>query len=195
MTTPPGPAGPEAVGSRSPRSSASLDLSERERLAFALSQRFAPQLEAAATAVHEAEQSLSVARNELAQALEAEAGLGYRSDRLVFMRASVNDEVEALRRKTTEKKVRAAYRYLLDRAVELAAGEVEAYTTDQVSVQHAREHSVRARIQAEREAADRLAAAQAMHARVKDAERAARQGLAAMVEKLGAQQHPPAVRS
>ena len=73
-----------------------LDLSERERLAFALSQRFAPHVEAAATAVREAEQSLAQAREHLSRAREAEAGQGYRSDRLVFMRAAVNDEVEGL---------------------------------------------------------------------------------------------------
>jgi len=162
----------------------SVDLTERERLAFALSQRFAPHLEAAATAVREAEQSLGLAREQLARAREAEAGQEYRSDRLVFMRASVNEEVESLARRTTEKKVRVAYRYLLDRAVELAAGEVEEYASDQVAAQHAREHSVDACLQAERVAGERLDTARAMHLRVKDAEQAARKGLAMMVEKL-----------
>ena len=170
-----------------------LDLSERERFAFALSQRFAQHVEAAATAVREAEQSLAQAREHLSRAREAEAGQGYRSDRLVFMRAAVNDEVEGLARKTTPKKVRVAYRYLLDRAVELAAGEVQEYTSDQDSAQHAREHSVEACIQAEREAGERLEAAHALHGRVKDAEHAARAGLAIMVEKLGAHHDPPAM--
>ena len=143
MTTP-DPQPTEALSSRTAQSSTPLDLSERERLAFALSQRFAPHVEAAATAVREAEQSLAQAREHLSRAREAEAGQGYRSDRLVFMRAAVNDEVEGLARKTTPKKVRVAYRYLLDRAVELAAGEVQEYTSDQDSAQHAREHSVEA---------------------------------------------------
>ena len=192
MTTP-DPQPTEGLSSRTAQSSAPLDLSERERLAFALSQRFAPHVEAAATAVRDAEQSLAQAREHLSRAREAEAGQGYRSDRLVFMRAAVNDEVEALARKTTPKKVRVAYRYLLDRAVELAAGEVQEYTSDQDSAQHAREHSVEACIQAEREAGERLEAAHALHGRVKDAEHAARAGLAIMVEKLGTHHDPPAM--
>ena len=46
------------------------------------------------------------------------------------MRASLQDELEALTRKTTPKKVRVGYRYLLDRAVELAEGEVQGYQSD-----------------------------------------------------------------
>jgi hypothetical protein len=191
MTTP-DPQPTAALGGRAAPSSVPLDLSERERLAFALSQRFAPHLEAAATAVRDAEQSLAQAREHLSRAREAEAGQGYRSDRLVFMRAAVNDEVEALARKTTPKKVRVAYRYLLDRAVELAAGEVQEYLSDQDSAQHAREHSVEACIQAEREAGERLEAAHALHSRVKDADHAARAGLAIMAEKLGPPHDPPA---
>jgi hypothetical protein len=182
----------EPSSSQSARSSSPFDSTERERLGFALSQRFAPHLEAAATVVREAEQSLAQAREELSRAREAEAGQEYRSDRLVFMRTAVGEEVQALARKTTPKKVRVGYRYLLDRAVELAAGEVEAYSSEQLSTQHARKHSVEACIEAEREAAQRLEAARAMRARVQDAERAARQGLAIMVEKLGTQPEPPA---
>ena len=191
MTTP-DPQSTEALSSRSAQSSTPLDLTEREWLACGLSQRFAPHLEAAAAAVREAEQGLAQAREHLSRAREAEAGQEYRSDRMVFMRAAVNDEVEALARKTTPKKVRVAYRYLLDRAVELAAGEVQEYTSDQDSAQHAREHSVDAYIQAEREADERLEAARAMHGRVKDADHAARAGLAIMVEKLRTQHDQPA---
>lgn len=190
MTTPDPPA-TEPAASRSAPTSTPVDLSERERLVFALSQRFAPHQEVARAAVREAEQNLSRAREELARARESEASLVYRSDRLVFMRASVNDEVDGLARKTTPKKVRVAYRYLLDRAVELAAGEVQEYASEQDSAQHAREHGVEACIRAEREAGERLAAAHAMHDRVKDAERAAREGLAVMVEKLGTQHDAP----
>jgi hypothetical protein len=166
-------------------------VTERERLVYALSQRFAPHLEAAAAAVREAELTLSHARDQLSQAREAEARQEYRSDRLVFMRASVNDEVDGLARKTTPKKVRLAYRYLLDRAVELAAAEVEGYTTDHRSVQYARQHGVEACVRAEREASAQLEAAQAMHDRVTNAERAARAGLATMVEKLGTPSEMP----
>jgi len=190
MTTPDPPA-TEPVGSRPAHASTPFDLTEPERLAFALSQRFAPHLEAAAAAVREAEQSLSLARERLSAAREVEARQEYRSDRLVFMRASVNEEVSGLARKTTPKNVRVAYRYLLDRAVELAAGEVKEYMSDQNSAQHAREHSVEACIQVEREASERLEAAHAMHGRVKDAEHAAHEGLAMMVEKLGTQHDPP----
>src|SRR5690349_2639506 len=191
MTTPDA-RGVEPVSSRSAQSSTPFDLPERERLAFALSQRFAPHLEAAATAVREAEQTLSRARDQLSRAREAEAGQEYRSDRLVFMRASVNDEVDGLARKTTPKKVRVAYRYLLDRAVELAAGEVEGYGSDEAAAQRARDHGVEACLEAERVATQRLDAAKAMHERVHDAEQAARQGLAVMVDKLSTQASPGA---
>ncbi len=191
MTTPDHQA-TQALGRRSAQSSIALDLTERERLAFALSQRFAPHMEAAAAAIRDAEQGLAQARENLSRAREAESGQGYRSDRLVFMRAAVNDEVDALARKTTAKKVRVGYRYLLDRAVELAAGELQEYWSDQDSAQHAREQGVEACIQAEREADQRLEAARAMHGRVTHAEHAARAGLAIMVEKLGAQHDPPA---
>jgi hypothetical protein len=191
MTTPDPPA-TEPVGQPTGSILHPFDLTERERFAFALSQRFAPHLEAAAAAVREAEQILSGAREQLSRAREADARQEYRSDRLVFMRASVNEEVNGLARKTTPKKVRVAYRYLLDRAVELAAAEVQEYISDQDSAQHARQHSVEACIQAEREASERLEAAHAMHGRVKDAEHAAREGLAMMVEKLGTQHDPPA---
>ena len=185
--TAPEPPGPPVDG-RSAQPATPVDLTERERLAFVLSQRFAPHLEAAATAVREAEQSRARALEELARAREAEAQQEYRSDRLVFMRASVSDEVDGLARKTTVKKVRVAYRYLLDRAVELAAGEVEAYASEQDTAEYAREHGVDACLQAERAAGERLEAAQAMQRRVKDAERAARDGLALMIAKLGSPQ-------
>ena len=190
MTTPDLPAA-EPADSRSAQSSTPLDLTEREKLAFALSQRFAPHLEAAATAVREAEQSLSAAREQLSRARAVEARREYRSDPLVFMRASVKDEVDGLARKTTPKHVRVAYRYLLDRAVELAAGEVQGYVTDQDSAQHARQHSLEACIRAEREASERLEAAHGLHGRVKDAEHAAREGLSMMVQKLGQQREAP----
>jgi hypothetical protein len=167
-----------------------LDRSERERLGYALSQRFAPHLQAAAAAVREAEQGLADAREELSRARASAANERYHSDALVFMRASVKDEVEALARKTTPKKVRVAYRYLLDRSVELAAGEVQGYASDQAAAQRAREHSVEACVDAEREALQRLEAANAMQRRVHDAEQAARQGLAVMLEKLATSSDP-----
>ena len=77
--------------------------------------------------------------------------------------------------------------------MELASGEVQEYLSDQDSAQHAREHSVDACLQAEREASERLEAAHALHGRVKDAEHAARAGLAIMVEKLGTHHDPPAM--
>ncbi len=169
-----------------------VDPGEREQLAYALSARFAPHLQAAAAAVREAEQGLADAREALARAREEAASQRYQSDRLVFMRASVHEDVEALTRKTTPKKVRVAYRYLLARAVELAEGEVQGYRADQEAAQRQRRHSVEACAQAEREALDRLDAASAMHQRVRDAERAARDGLAVMLEKLAGQPEPTA---
>jgi hypothetical protein len=165
---------------------------EWELLAHAVSVRFAPHLQAAAAAVREAEQDLATAREELTRARHAAASRPYQSDRLVFMRASVTDEVEALSRKTTEKKVKVAYRYLVDRAVELAAGEIQGYHEDQAATRQDHEHSVEAWLETERVAIERLEAARAMQARVHDAEQAARQGLAVMVQKLKVQAEPPA---
>lgn len=163
-----------------------VDSAERERLAYALGVRFAPYLQAAAAAVRGAEQVLAETREQLARARRDASSRPYQSDRLVFMRASVKDEVEGLTRKTTPKKVRVAYRYLLDRAVELAEGEVDGYQADQAAARHQREDSVDAWVQAERTAVERLDAARAMQHRVHDAEQAARQGLAVMVDKLAA---------
>lgn len=165
---------------------------EWERLAYAVSVRFAPHLQAAAAAVREAEQDLATAREELTRAHRAAASRPYQSDRLVFMRASVKDEVEALSRKTTEKKVKVAYRYLVDRAVELAEGEAHGYHEDQAATRQDQEHSVEAWLEAERVAIRRLDAARAMQARVHDAEQTARQGLAVMVQKLNVQAEPRA---
>lgn len=165
---------------------------EWERLAHAVSVRFAPHLQAAAAAVHEAEQDLATAREELTRARQAAASRPYQSDRLVFMRVSVKDEVEGLSRKTTEKKVKVAYRYLVDRAVELAEGEVQGYHEDQAAARRDHEHSVEAWLEAERMAIERLEAARAMQARVHDAEQAARQGLAVMVQKLKVHTEPRA---
>jgi hypothetical protein len=159
---------------------------EWERLSHSLSVRFAAQVQAAAAAVQEAEQDLAIARDELAQARRAAAGRHYQSDRLVFMRASVKEELEALGRKTTEKKVKVAFRYLVARAVELAEGEVNGYHADQAAVEREREHSVEARLEAERVAIARLEAAHAMQDRVLDAEQTARQGLVVMLQKLAA---------
>jgi hypothetical protein len=165
---------------------------EWERLAHALSLRFAPHLQAAAAAVREAEQDLATTREELTRAHRAAASRRYQSDRLVFMRASVKDEVEALGRKTTEKKIKVAYRYLVDRAVELAEGEVHGYHEDQAAMRRDQEHSVEAWLEAERVAIERLDAARAMQARVQDAEQSARQGLAVIVQKLKVQASPGA---
>jgi hypothetical protein len=167
------------------QSSDRIDIDEKERLVYALGVRFAPHVQAAAAVVREAEQHLAEAREALARAQAEAAGREYQSDRLVFMRKSVADEVEGLTRKTTPKKVRIAYRYLLSRAVELAEGEVQGYLSDEAAAQHQREQSVEACLEAERRAEDRLAAARAMQGRVQAAEESARRGLAVMVDKLG----------
>ncbi|MGB9373805.1 MAG: hypothetical protein WCA82_06575, partial [Jiangellales bacterium] len=126
------------------------------RLVQAFNERFAPHLDSAAAAVREAEQSLATAQDDLTRARHAAENRPYVSDPLVFMRASLDDEVDGLRRKTTPKKVQAAYRYMLARAVELAVGEVQGYRDDQAALDHQREHGVDACQQAERAAAERL---------------------------------------
>ncbi len=176
--------GPAQDGPGRGRPAGSVDLGERERLAYALSERFAPHVTAAAAAVREAEQLVEEARENLARAREEAAGQPYRSDRLVFVRAVVDDETEALNRKTTPKTVKVAYRHLLDRAVDLADAEVRGYHSDQAERQHERQRSVDACLAAERQAAEGLDAARAMQQRVLDAEQAARDGLAVMLEKL-----------
>jgi hypothetical protein len=141
-------------------------------------------VQAAAAAVREAEQDSVIAPEGLTRARQAVASRHYRFHRLVFMRASVKDEVEALSRKTTEKKVKVAYRHLVDRAVELAEGEVHGYHEGQAATRRDQEESVEAWLETERVAIERLQAARAMQARVHDAEQTARQALAVMVEKL-----------
>ncbi len=187
--TPAVPAPDQAGDDHSP---GGVDPLELERLTQALSARFAPHVDAAAAAVREAENDLADSREALARARRAADSQQYQSDRLVFMRASVRDEVEALTRKTTPKKVRVAYRYLLARAVELAEGEVKGYLADQAAAQRESQHSVEACLEAERAAVERLEAARAMQERVDDAVRTARQGLAVMAEKLGAAEQPRA---
>lgn len=162
-----------------------VDPAEWQRLTEGLESRFAPHVEAAAAEVRSAEQHLAQARADLDRAREESAGRRYRSDRLVFMRASVGEELEGLERKTTPKKLRVAYRYLLARAAELAEGEVAGYRADQEAVERDREHSVEARAEAERQAATRLEAARQMQDRVRQAQEAARRGMAVLAEKLG----------
>lgn len=161
-----------------------LEPGEREQLVYALETRFADHLEAAAQAVRAAERELDEVREQLAAAERAEASRRYQSDPLVFMRASMTEEVDGLERKTTPKKLRAAYRFLLDRAAELAAGELQGYRNDREAAEHERTRGVEASRAAEVRAVANLEAAQAMQQRVHAAEQAARDGLAAMVSKI-----------
>src|SRR5690606_25952620 len=107
----------------------------------------------------------------------------YTSDPLPFMRESVSEEVEALGRKTTPKKVRTSYRFLLDRAVELAAAEVQTFHDDRAAERQHREGGVEACQEAVGRAAEAVEAAREMQERVREAERSARRGLAVMVDK------------
>lgn len=163
-----------------------LAAGEQEQLVYALEGRFAVPLEEAAAAVREAERVSDEAQERLARAEEAAASERYTSSPLPFMRDSLTEEVDGLSRKTTPKKVRAAYRFLLDRAAELAAAEVQGFQEDQAEL--ARE--LAEGIAACRDAVDRataaLAAAEELQSRVRTAEQAARQGLGVMVEKLSA---------
>jgi hypothetical protein len=153
------------------------------RLVQALTERFAPHLDSAAAAVRDAEHALATTRDELARAEHVAASRPYVSHPLVFMRASLDEEVDGLRRKTTPKKVQAAYRYMIARAVELAAGEVQSFHDDQAALADENAHGVKACREAERAAADRLESAREMQQRVLSAERTARAGLTAMLEK------------
>lgn len=157
---------------------------EVDRLAHAVADRFAPHLHAAAAAVREAEQGLADARAALAQAEHAAASTRYQSDRLVFMRVTVSEELEGLARKTTPKKVRANFRYLLERAVELAEGELAGYRKDLETARRDRTQGVKALMQAEQEALGELQSAHDMQRRVHDSERAAREGLEVLRQKM-----------
>ena len=158
-----------------------------DQLVYVLETRFAPHLEAAAGTVREAEGDLGRARERLARAEEAAAGAEYSSDPLIFMRRSVEEELDGLDRKTNEKRVRTSYRFLLDRAVELAAAEVQGFHDDREAERREREDGVEACREAVRRAEAALEEAVAMQDRVHAAERAARQGLATMVAKLDGQ--------
>lgn len=163
-----------------------LAVGEHEQLVYALEGRFAASLETAAGAVREAERELAEAQERLAQAEEAAERERYTSSPLPFMRDSLTDEVDGLARKTTPKKVRAAYRFLLDRAAELAAAEVQGFQDDQADLVRERAEGVEACRDAVDRATAALAAAEELQARVRVAEQAARQGLGVMVEKLSA---------
>lgn len=171
-------------GARTGETTDGLEPGEREQLVYALESRFADHLEAAATVVREAERHLDQVREQLARALDEEASRPYQSDSLVFMREAMNEEVDGLYRKTNPKKVRAAYRFLLDRAVDLAAGEVQGFRDDQAARQRDREQGVAASREAEKRAVAALTEAREMQERVRRAESLARQGLAAMADKI-----------
>lgn len=157
---------------------------ERDELVYALEGRFAPHRDAAAAAVRDAERRLEEAEDRLAAAQRSAEEAAYRSDPLVFMRSTLQDEVDGLDRKTNAKKVRNAYRFLLDRAVELAAGEVQGFHDDVEAERAEREDGVEAcRAAVERSRAT-LEAARAAQERVLAAERAARRGLDLMLAKL-----------
>ena len=115
---------------------------------------------------------------------QAAASERYTSDPLVFMRASVSEEVEGLERKTTPKKLRTSYRFLLDRAVELAGAEIQRHHDDLGAEQRERESGLEACRAAVTRAEESLEAARAMQERVVFAEQSARQGLRLLVEKL-----------
>lgn len=156
---------------------------ELDRLALAVTDRFAAHLQAASAAVRDAEHELARAREALASAEQAAADARYVSDPLVFMRQTVREELDGLSRKTTPKKARASFRHLLARAAELAEGELQGYRSDLEEARHDRQQGVEACRQAEQVALADLEAARAMQQRVQDAERAARDGLAVLAGK------------
>lgn len=106
------------------------------------------------------------------------------------MRACLKQELDALTRMTTPKKVRlpVPHRIL---AVELAEGDVGATGRTWRRCNAIASTACR-RLEAERQANERLQAARIMQARVHEAEQAAVQGLAVMVDKLAASREPEA---
>lgn len=157
---------------------------ELQQLAYGIETRFAPHVEAAASAVRAAERDLAEARERLERAVAAAEQQRYRSDPLVFMRGLLAEEVDGLERKTNPKKLRTSFRFLVDRAVELAAGEVQGFHDEREAERREREEGVAACQEAVRRAEEALEAALAMQERVRDAEQAARRGLVVLEEKL-----------
>ncbi len=162
-----------------------LAVGEATQLAYALEHRFQPALDGAAAAVREAERMLAEVQQRLAHAEALDAQAPYASDPLIFMRQSVDEEVDALGRKTTEKKLRVSYRFLLDRAVELAGAEVARFHDDQASAQRERHDGIEACREAERHAIAALEDARQMQERVRAAEQSARLGMRLLLERLG----------
>lgn len=161
-----------------------LSSGEPQELTYALESRFEPHLEAAASAVRDAERALEEAREALTRTEQQQERETYTSDPLPFMREGVAEEVDGLERKTTPKKVRAAYRFLLDRAAELAAAEVQGFQDDRAELERERSDGVAACRDEVDRATAALAAAREVQERVEAAEQAARQGLNMMVSKL-----------
>lgn len=153
---------------------------EPEQLVYTLETRFAAARDAASASLTAAEATQRRERAERAAAEEE-----YTSDPLVFMRQSVAEEVDALRRKTTGKKVRVSYRFLLDRSVELAAAEVDRFHSDRDAAVREAHEGLDACREAEERAARAVEAARLAQDRVRSAEEAAREGLGTLLEKLG----------
>lgn len=161
-----------------------LAAGEKEQLLYALETRFAPHLEEAAAVVRSAERDLAEAQERLEQAQRATSNQPYTSDRLVFMRASVAEEVDGMERKTTPKALRTSYRFLLDRAVELAGAEVQRFHDDREDESREREQGLEACRAAVTRASRTLDEARAVQERVLAAEQSARQGVRLLVAKL-----------
>ena len=165
-------------------SEGTLAAGEREQLVYQLQGRMSAHREAAASAVRQAESDLADVRERLAAAEADSAHAGYTSDPLPFMRASVAEEVETLERVSNEKKVRASYRFLVDRAVELAAAEVQGFHDETDRESRERTGGLAALREAEHRAVATLEAARQMQERVQAAEDAAQEGLRIMVAKF-----------
>ena len=159
---------------------------ELDRMALSVAERFAPHVAAADVEVREAEHRLAEAREALVRAEEEVENAHYVSDPLVFMRVTVAEELEGLARKSKPKKVRANFRYLVARAVELAEGELAGYRKDMAAARRDRVHGVETCRQDEQVAVGELAEARAMQQRVRDAERAALDGIQVLREKISA---------
>lgn len=174
----------EHHGKASASAGEGLEPGELEKLTTAIDTRFAPHLEAASATVRAAERAVTESREALERAQRRAESRRYVSDPLVFMRQTVEEEVEALERKTTPKNARAGYRFLMERAVDLAAAEVKGYQTDQEDLQRDLVEGVAACESATVRAEEALAQARVMQERIQEAERAARTGLEILLPKL-----------
>ena len=142
-----------------------MSQSELDRLAFAVTDRFALHLRAAQAAVREAEQSLEDARDSLALAEQAAADTPYQSDPLVFMRATVGDDLEGWRARRPRRRSGRATATCWTEPSSWPTARLTNYRRDLAASRRDRVQGW-SRRQAVQVSVSELAAAKAMHERV-----------------------------